>query len=152
MALPTDQTSHLIHATCVSIDGIGVVIEGPSGSGKSDLALRLIAEGAHLVADDQTALSAEADRLIARPPPSIAGRMEVRGLGIVTIENLGSVPVGLLVELVGSDAIERVPTRRRRVFLGIEVPAISLAALEASAPAKVRLAVRTLRGGIMPTR
>jgi HPr kinase/phosphorylase len=72
-----------IHATTVSLDGRGVILRGPSGSGKSDLALRLINEGALLVADDQTILFVESGRMMAQPPAEIAGKMEVRGVGIV---------------------------------------------------------------------
>lgn len=141
-----------VHATCVAVEGVGVLLQGPSGSGKSDLALRLMESGARLVADDRAALSIAAGRLMARAPAGIAGRMEVRGLGIVDVATQESAPIGLVVELAATEAIERLPQPRAVAFLGIEVPAIRLAAREASAPAKVRLAVRTLGGGIMPPR
>src|SRR5690606_18170052 len=73
----------LIHATCVVIGEIGVILRGPSGSGKSDLALRLVDTGGLLVADDQVFLSVENGALVARAPPTISGKLEVRGLGIV---------------------------------------------------------------------
>jgi HPr kinase/phosphorylase len=141
-----------VHATCVAVDGVGVLLQGPSGSGKSDLALRLMEGGARLVADDRATLSLSAGRLTARAPAGIAGRMEVRGLGIVDVETQESAAVGLVVELASSEAIERLPMPRAIAFLGIDVPVLRLAAREASAPAKVRLAVRTLSGGIMPPR
>src|SRR5437588_5560986 len=90
----------LMHGTAVAIDGRGVLLRGPSGSGKSDLALRLIDAGARLVADDQTELRRDGDAIIARAPPTIAGMIEVRGLGIVRIEALPAAPVALLVDLV----------------------------------------------------
>src|SRR3546814_14236208 len=71
-----------VHATTVALDGTGVLLRGPAGSGKSDLALRLIDQGARLVADDRTALALEGGRIIARAPETIAGRTEVRGLEI----------------------------------------------------------------------
>ena len=86
----------LAHATTVLVDGTGVLLRGPSGSGKSDLALRLIDGGARLVADDQTALAVENGVLVAHPPRSIAGRLEVRGLGIVTVPWAPSAPIGLV--------------------------------------------------------
>ena len=71
----------MVHATCVAIGDRAVLLCGPSGSGKSDLALRLIDGGAQLVADDQVVLRAEGGRIVARAPEALAGRMEVRGIG-----------------------------------------------------------------------
>ena len=79
----------LVHGTCIEIDGLGVLLRAPSGGGKSDLALRLIDDGAHLVADDQVQLTARAGRLVATAPLRISGRMEVRGLGIVEVPSVG---------------------------------------------------------------
>ena len=75
----------MLHASCVELAGTGVVLLGPSGSGKSDLALRLIDGGARLVADDRVVVERSGDRLIARPPEAIAGLIEVRGLGIMRV-------------------------------------------------------------------
>lgn len=131
----------LVHATSVEIDGHAVVIRGPSGAGKSDLGLRLIDGGAVLVADDQTQLTAEGARLFASAPENIASMMEVRGLGIVRLPHRDRVPVALVVDLVMPKDIERLPEPAMTAFLGIRVPRIALAAFEASAAAKVRLAV-----------
>jgi len=131
-----------IHATCIAIDGRGVLLRGASGAGKSDLALRLIDEGAHLVADDQVELRAADGRLTAAAPPAIAGRIEVRGIGIVAMSCLADVEVGLLVDLVRSPDVERLPEPRVCRIEGIDVPVIALAPFEASATAKIRLAVR----------
>ena len=131
----------LVHATCVEIGGHAVLIRGPSGSGKSDLALRLMDTGAQLVADDQTQLSPEGGRLFASVPSTIAGMMEVRGLGIVRMAHRDHVPVALVVDLIAAKDVERLPEPTMAAFAGIRVPRVSLAAFEASTPAKVRLAV-----------
>ena len=132
----------LLHATCVAIGGRAVLIDGPSGSGKSDLALRLIDRGAVLVADDQTEVRMEADRLYAHAPVTIAGRLEVRGMGIVRVPHLPSAPLALAVR-IGSP--ERMPEIVEvRVIEGRSLPAITVAALEASAPVKVEWALRAV--------
>jgi serine kinase of HPr protein (carbohydrate metabolism regulator) len=129
-----------IHASTVAIDGRAVLITGPSGSGKSDLALRLLDRGFTLVSDDQTVVRRSDDRLIASAPAQIAGKLEVRGLGIVEIEAQDDVPVALVVEL--TSAIERIPDdNRERSILGIRVPIVSIDAMTASAPSKVALAL-----------
>lgn len=130
-----------IHAGCVAIGGRGVLIAGASGRGKSDLALRLIDRGARLVSDDYSVLRVAAGRLYASAPQAIAGRIEVRGVGIVGMDPLAEAPICLLVDLDG--ATERLPEARHVPFLGLDVPAVALAALEASAPIKVELALAT---------
>ena len=129
----------LLHATCVAIAGRAVLIEGPSGSGKSDLALRLIDRGALLVADDQTEVRERDGVLYAGAPATIAGRLEVRGLGIVSVPYLTDVPLTLAVR---AGAPERMPAPQERVIAGLRLPALTVAALEASAPVKVEWALR----------
>jgi serine kinase of HPr protein (carbohydrate metabolism regulator) len=136
-----------IHASCVELAGLGVLLLGDSGSGKSDLALRLIDGGARLVADDRTDLSVEAGRLYASAPRAIAGRIEVRGIGIVALAHIARSPVGLAVDLVEPARVERLPERISRVWLGIAVPLLSLDAFAASAAAKLRLALREAAQG-----
>ena len=129
-----------VHASTVATGGRAVLLGGPSGSGKSDLALRLIDRGFTLVSDDQTVVMREGDRLIASAPPTIAGKLEVRGLGIVEMETLTDVPIALFVELTSD--IERLPDENReRSILGVELPLISIDARTASAPSKVALAL-----------
>jgi serine kinase of HPr protein (carbohydrate metabolism regulator) len=134
----------LVHGTCVAIEGIGVLIRGGSGEGKSDLALRLIDGGARLVADDQVACEAAGGKLMAAAPPSLRGRLEVRGLGIVDIAAAPTLALGLVVELAAAATIPRLPERAFWEHAGIRVPLVRVAAFEASAAAKVRLAARTL--------
>jgi serine kinase of HPr protein (carbohydrate metabolism regulator) len=134
----------LLHATAVAIGGRAVLLRGPSGAGKSDLALRLIDGGARLVADDQCEIRRCGDVLVARAPATIAGLFEVRGLGILRLDALAEAPVGLIAELAAADRIERLPARRAETILGIAVPLIALAPFEASAAAKLRLALRVL--------
>jgi len=129
-----------IHATSVAIGGRAVLIEGPSGAGKSDLALRLIDRGATLVSDDYTLLSRSGPALLATAPATIAGQMEVRGLGIITLPRVADVPVGLVVHL--SQAVERMPEATNRTIEGVPVPIVAVDGGTASAPIKVELALR----------
>ena len=135
------STSLLVHATTVAIDGWAVMLRGPSGAGKSDLGLRLIDAGARLVADDQCELCRIGEHIVVRAPPAIAGLIEIRGLGIVQLDAIGEAPLALIADLVAPEALERLPLPRTDSILGLVVPAISLAAFEASAAAKVRVAL-----------
>jgi len=134
----------MVHATCVAIGDRAVLLCGPSGSGKSDLALRLIDGGAQLVADDQVVLGAEGGRIVARAPEALAGRMEVRGIGIVAVAHIAAAPVALVVDLVAAAGVERMPEPARRTLLDIALPLVALAPFEASTPAKIRLALARL--------
>ena len=140
-----------VQATCVAVDGAGVLLRGPSGSGKSDLALRLIDGGAELIADDGVELRRAGDRLIAalpgQAPATLRGRLEVRGVGILPVASVPEAPLVLAVDLVA--VVERLPEPETVQWLGIAIPVLRLAGLEASATAKVRLAVRTLPGSII---
>ena len=108
----------LMHATTVAIDGGAILLRGPSGSGKSDLALRLIDGGAQLVADDQTLLQRVGDRVLAAAPPTIAGLIEIRGIGIIKMDTAAPVPLVLIADLVGlhevAHEVERMPTAELR--------------------------------------
>ena len=133
---------HQVHGTCVAIDGEGVLLRGPSGCGKSDLALRLIDDGARLVADDRTDLRVVGGRLHASAPRELSGLLEVRGMGIARLTNVGEAPLAVVVDLIPREAVERLPEGRDFTLAGVAVPLLCLAAFEASAAAKVRLAVR----------
>jgi serine kinase of HPr protein (carbohydrate metabolism regulator) len=129
-----------VHASTVAIDGRAVLITGPSGAGKSDLALRLLDRGFTLVSDDQTIVKRDGNRLLASAPPNIAGKLEIRGIGIVDMERVENVPVALIVELTSE--IQRLPDdSRERPILGVNLPLISIDAMAASAPSKVALAL-----------
>ena len=128
-----------VHATCVAIEGRGVLIAGPSGSGKSDLALRLIDRGAALVSDDYCALAVVDGMLVARAPATIAGRIEVRGLGIVTLPALPAASIALYVT---AGVPDRMPEPAGKTILDVTMPMLTLALLEATAPLKVELALK----------
>ena len=136
-------SSETLHASTVALDGRAVLICGPSGSGKSDLALRLLDRGFTLVSDDQTIVRKDGGRLIASAPPTIHGKLEIRGIGIVEMETVDDVPVALCVEL--SSDIQRIPDDSRdRLVLDIRIPLINVDALTASAPSKVAVALDRL--------
>ena len=139
----------LVHASCVAIDGSGILLRGLSGTGKSDLALRLIDEGARLVADDQVELARAGDRVLASAPAKLAGLIEVRGLGIVRLDPLTNVPLLLVADLGTADAIERMPEPATTQILGIGLVLLRLDPFPASATAKLRLAVQVASGSIM---
>ena len=133
-------SAETIHASTVAAEGRAVVISGPSGAGKSDLALRMLDRGFTLVSDDQTTIRRDGDRLIASAPPNIAGKLEIRGVGIVEMDVLKDVPIALFVELTSE--IQRLPDdSRERPLLGVRLPLISIDAMTASAPSKVALAL-----------
>ena len=136
-------SSETIHASCVAIDGRSVLITGPSGSGKSDLTLRLLDRGFALVSDDQTLVKKTATRLTASAPPTIRGKLEIRGIGIVEMDHVDDQPVALVVELTSD--IQRIPDDSRdRPIMGVAVPLISIDAMSASAASKVALALDRL--------
>lgn len=136
-------SSETLHASTVAIDGRAVLICGPSGSGKSDLAFRMIDRGFTLVSDDQTIVRSDNGRLLASAPQNIAGKLEIRGIGIVEMDATADVPVALLVELT-SDVTRMPDDSRERLVLDASVPLINVDAKTASAPAKVALALDRL--------
>jgi HPr kinase/phosphorylase len=152
-----------IHATCIRLaaagkpfgapPSLGILIMGASGSGKSDLALRLIAAGAELVADDRTDLFVRRGILYAKSPTPIAGLLEVRGVGILKLTHAPDVPVTLIARL--GKAAARLPAHRMyrlpaalRLAVKAAPPVISLAPFEASAPAKLAAAAAAYALGL----
>ncbi|MBU6498144.1 MAG: HPr kinase/phosphatase C-terminal domain-containing protein [Rhodospirillales bacterium] len=122
-----------VHASCVARDGAGVLLVGPSGSGKSDLALRMLDRGFALVADDRV----EIEGGMARAPAALAGLLEVRGLGILRLPHLAEARLALAVELGGE--VARLPAPGRHVATGL--PLIRLDPAPASAAQRVALAL-----------
>lgn len=139
----------LVHGTTVALRKgrawRAVLLRGASGSGKSDLALRLIEGGARLIADDQTLLTRRGRAVVASAPEALKSMIEVRGVGIVRLpaaQTLARAPLALLVDLVSPAKVERLPEPASETLLELRIPTLSLAPFEASAAAKLRLAVR----------
>ena len=144
------QARELVHGTCVALGRRGVLLRGGAGSGKSDLALRFMAlpgEGAlcpGFVADDQVYVSANPDgTLTASAPPTIAGKIEVRGLGIMPVPFLPEAELVLVCDLVGGKDVPRMPpeSEKATVLAGVPLPTLRLAPFEASAPLKLKMAL-----------
>jgi serine kinase of HPr protein (carbohydrate metabolism regulator) len=149
------QSQIFLHGTCVSVGGEGVLILGQPGSGKSALALRLIDEPGYgissvllrsaLVADDQVIVTRDQGRLMASAPTALRGKLEIRGLGIVTLATLPSAPLALVVRLQDHSAIERLPDPATFDILGMSVPLAEIDAKLPSAPARLRAALSWLK-------
>jgi len=148
--IPSATASERVHATALALGGKSVLIRGPSGSGKSDLALRCIAmpplvhigRRAELLSDDQVLLARTVEGIETRPPPAIAGRIEVRGLGILELPYRPVARLALVVDLVPLADVPRYPLEKSSTtYLGIELPVVRLMPFEASAPIKLILAL-----------
>jgi HPr kinase/phosphorylase len=144
------EARELVHGTCVALGRRAALLRGRPGSGKSDLALRFISlpgEGEFqplLVADDQVWVMAGANgSLLASPPETIAGKLEVRGLGIVDVPFLAEAQLVLVCDLVSSKDVPRMPPEplERTVIAGVPVPALKLAPFEPSTPLKLKMAL-----------
>ena len=145
----------LVNGTAVAWRGLGVLILGPSGSGKSDLTLRLIDSGATLIADDVVEMKREGGLLLLSFPPEgpgdLKGKMEIKGLGIMSVPAAPpDVPLALVVQSTPRERIELVPESLESEWLGMQVTTIGIHLLEPSAPAKVRLALAKLTRSIIP--
>lgn len=145
----------LVNGTAVAWRGEGVLILGPTGSGKSDLTLRLIDAGATLIADDVVELKREGQALLLSFPPEgpaeLKGKMEVKGLGIISVPLAPpGVPLALVVRSTPREAVALIPESLESEWLGLQVPTIGIDLLEPSAPAKVRLALAKLTRSIIP--
>lgn len=144
------EARQLVHGTCVAFGRRAALLRGGSGSGKSDLALRFLALPAEgelepkLVADDQVFVEARGDgELVASAPPSLAGKIEVRGLGILTVPYLTEAPLVLVVDLVAPEEMPRMPADplKKTMIAGMAVPVLQLAPFELSSALKLKLAL-----------
>jgi HPr kinase/phosphorylase len=143
------ESHELIHGTCVAFGPYAAILRGASGTGKSDLAFRFLALPAEamdapmLVADDQVFVEARSDSLLASAPPTIAGKLEVRGLGIIELPYVRHAELVLAVDLVAPQDVPRMPPEpwEQTMIAGNSVPCIALAPFEASAPLKLKLAL-----------
>ena len=141
----TKLSFETIHASAVAILGRAVLLYGRSGSGKSDLALRLIDRGAMLISDDYTLCHAREDGLFASAPGSILDKIEVRGLGIINMPSVQDVGIALLINLESD--VDRFPLDRDTLMIaGCSVPVIALEPFHASTPIKVELALQLIDG------
>ena len=136
-----------VHGTCLVVAAAGLLLRGPSGSGKSDLALRSLHEGsARLVADDQVELARAADgSLRASAPAILAGRIEARGIGILPVPHDRSCRVDAVIDLVDRDAVERLPEAEHAHVMGVALPYYRLHAFDVSAVARLCLIARHCR-------
>jgi serine kinase of HPr protein (carbohydrate metabolism regulator) len=159
MSNPRASGPEHVHATAIALGERSVLIRGPSGSGKSDLALRCIAAPAlahipfraELLADDQVILSCSSAGIETTSPPAIAGRIEVRGLGVLELPFRASAHLALVVDLVPPEEVQRYPLEpMTATFLGIEVPVVRLTPFEASAPVKLLLALHAAGWPLTP--
>lgn len=143
-----------LHATAVAIDGLAVLLRGRSGTGKSDLALRLVDGGARLISDDRVRILRVGGALLVRPPAALPEeleyRIEVRGLGIFAVPGAPEAPLALVADLLPGRNLDRLPGPQSCRYLGLERPLVMLDPFLASAPAKLRLAARALPGAIIP--
>jgi len=143
-----------IDGVAVAIGEMAVLLRGPSGSGRSDLALRLVDEGARLISDEQVELERRGEQLFAGVPhlmpADLIGRIEARGLGIVQVPHAPApLPLAWVVDMAPVAAIDRLPSATVAVYLGIAVPSLSLDPTSLSASAKLRLAVASGPAQIM---
>jgi HPr kinase/phosphorylase len=141
-----------VHATSVSLNGTGVLIRGPSGAGKSSLALQLLESvgtgltgeplRVELISDDQTALVVRDGKLFALPPPTLAGQLEIRGVGIQTVAFVENIPVVLVIDLKPASEIERMPDRHKlsTTILGVKVACFAIDPTHPSAANRLRVA------------
>ena len=140
----SDGSALFVHGSAVQLMDKGILLLGPSASGKSDLALRLIDAGAVLIADDQVGLVREDGRLLARPPARLAGMIELRGIGIMRVP-YRSGPLDLAVDLERSMAAEQLPEPETMSYLGVDLPKIGLDARAPSAVAKIKMVLSAER-------
>jgi serine kinase of HPr protein (carbohydrate metabolism regulator) len=129
----------LVYGTAIKINDKGVLLRGPSGSGKSDLALRLMQSGSKLISDDQVIVDTIEGVLCAKAPDELAGLLEVRGVGILNVPYAECCSIDLVVDLVAHGDVDRLPEAQTEEFDGICVPKLFLNAFDISTPIKLEL-------------
>lgn len=150
-----NKQSQTVHGTLVRVEQQGLLLTGPSGSGKSDLALRLISqsfapnlctEPPQLVADDQVLLETRGSKLYGKAPPPLEGLLEIRHVGIEKVPFVKEAEITGLVQFAPSKTIERMPQNplSTKQFDGIDLPLITLDPTEPTAPVKLIFAARKL--------
>jgi HPr kinase/phosphorylase len=144
----------MANGTAIAWNGKAALIMGPPGAGKSDLALRLIEQGAELIADDLVELTRSGACVMAAfpvdAPPDLKGRIEARGLGIVAVPAVAApVELALVIEATAPEDVERLPKDTFSQWLDVDIPTLRLALLEAATPTKVRLALGAISGSII---
>ena len=141
----------LLHASCVSLGGAGLLLLGVPGSGKSSLALRLMERGWSLVADDQVEITPQEHGLAAAPPGPLAGRLEIRGLGVFEALPHAATRLLLVARLRPAGTIARLPEPSRWRAHGVELPEFPLDAADVAAPEKAAWARRAALGELAQT-
>ncbi len=134
----------LIHATSISISSKGVLIRGASGMGKSDLAFRLMNLGATLISDDYTNVAVAKDKVILSPPNNIEGKIELRGIGIVTVPFKTKCALKLIIDLVKPNYIPRLPDQNLIEFEGHKIPSYQFSSFETSTPEKIHFLLKSI--------
>lgn len=138
-----------VHGTCVVVDGTGVLFIGPSGSGKSDLALRLMDGGAQLVADDRVDLRVDQGDLVASAPKALWGLLEVREVGILKVPCLDQASIQAVIEINPGARLDRLPPEQSTELVGLPIRHFQIDPWQQSAPAKVRLVSQLVSGSIV---
>lgn len=133
----------LVHATAIAINGRGILLTGKSGSGKSDLAIRMIDRGAKLVCDDYCDIVDAGDNPLIVAKPTIAGQIELRGVGILKLNYVEKAPLFMVLQL--DQQLDRLPDENRDVCLaGWSIPSCAIAPFENSAPLKVEYLIQQM--------
>lgn len=134
----------IIHANCVRYQNKGILITGASGSGKSDLALRIIDQGGELVSDDYVNVEDIDGELFAKTAPNIEGMIEVRGVGLINMDYIPESKIDLVLNLVSLEKIDRMPEIKKYTHNSATIPLYDYYAFEASAIAKLKVILSQL--------
>lgn len=140
-----------IHATLIQLYGRGILLRGPSNSGKSSIALRLIDEAeqsradCHLIADDQVVLVSNDNRLLASAPDNLFGKIEIRGIGIININARRECAIDLVVDLVPHQSLARMPDEKLdyETIAGVKIRRIHIAERNPDAATIIRMILQT---------